>query len=193
MPDILEIIKNIETIYSTNSTLSALKDFERVLDEMNMYVYKNWQDGELAFGPKIDRHFITASFMWPRERMPDPMAAKRLLEFGCKIKYERTHLLEPRKIKSPDDFRPGTRKGKIDRRPVWVVEITMPKKLVENIYNGHMTKMKEQLGIGRDATAEATPAAGAVPQMPMPGAMPAAGAAPAALPAGGAAGAAPTA
>lgn len=193
MPDILEIIKNIETIYSTNSTLSALKDFERVLDEMNMYVYKNWQDGELAFGPKIDRHFITASFMWPRERMPDPMAAKRLLEFGCKIKYERTHLLEPRKIKSPDDFRPGTRKGKIDRRPVWVVEITMPKKLVENIYNGHMTKMKEQLGIGREATAEATPAAGAAPQMPMPGAMPAAGAAPAALPAGGAAGAAPTA
>jgi hypothetical protein len=193
MPDILEIIKNIETIYSTNSTLSALKDFERVLDEMNMYVYKNWQDGELAFGPKIDRHFITASFMWPRERMPDPMAAKRLLEFGCKIKYERTHLLEPRKIKSPDDFRPGTRKGKIDRRPVWVVEITMPKKLVENIYNGHMTKMKEQLGIGREATAEATPAAGAAPQMPMPGAMPAAGAAPAALPAGGAAGAVPTA
>lgn len=193
MPDILEIIKNIETIYSTNSTLSALKDFERVLDEMNMYVYKNWQDGELAFGPKIDRHFITASFMWPRERMPDPMAAKRLLEFGCKIKYERTHLLEPRKIKSPDDFRPGTRKGKIDRRPVWVVEITMPKKLVENIYNGHMTKMKEQLGIGREATAEATPAAGAAPQIPMPGAMPAAGAAPAALPAGGAAGAAPTA
>jgi len=193
MPDILEIIKNIETIYSTNSTLSALKDFERVLDEMNMYVYKNWQDGELAFGPKIDRHFITASFMWPRERMPDPMAAKRLLEFGCKIKYERTHLLEPRKIKSPDDFRPGTRKGKIDRSTVWVVEITMPKKLVENIYNGHKTKMKEQLGIGREATAEATPAAGAAPQMPMPGAMPAAGAAPAALPAGGAAGAAPTA
>lgn len=191
MPDILEIIKNIETIYSTNSTLSALKDFERVLDEMNMYVYKNWQDGELAFGPKIDRHFVTASFMWPRERMPDPMAAKRLIEYGCKVKYEKTHLLEPRKIKSPDDFRPGTRKGKLDRRPVWVVEITMPKKLVENIYDGHMTKMKEQLGIGRESTAEAQAAAGPAP-MPMPGAMPAAPAVGAA-PIGGAPGAAPAA
>lgn len=192
MPDILEIIKNIETIYSTNSTLSALKDFERVLDEMNMYVYKNWQDGELAFGPKIDRHFVTASFMWPRERMPDPMAAKRLIEYGCKVKYEKTHLLEPRKIKSPDDFRPGTRKGKLDRRPVWVVEITMPKKLVENIYDGHMTKMKEQLGIGRESTAEAQAAAGPAP-MPMPGAMPAAPAVGAAPIGGGAPGAAPAA
>lgn len=147
MRDILDVIKNVESIYSTNSTLSTLKDFERVLDEMNMYVYKNWQDGELAEGPIVERHWVTASFMWPRDKMPDPMAAKRLTDYGCKVKYEKTHLLEPRKVKSPDDFRPGTKKGKLDHKPVWLVEIMMPKKLVEDIYNGYMTKMKESMGI----------------------------------------------
>ena len=93
MRDILDVIKNVDTIYSTNSSLSTLKDFERVLDEMNMYVYKNWDEGELASGPKVDRHWVTCSFMWPREKMPDPMAAKRLLDYGCRVKYEKTLLL----------------------------------------------------------------------------------------------------
>ena len=159
MRDILEVIKNVESIYSSNSSLSTLKDFERVLDEMNMYVYKNWQDGELASGPQVDRHWISASFMWPREKMPDPMAAKRLLDYGCKIKYEKSHLLEPRKIKGPDDFRPGTRKGKLDQTPIWIVEIMMPKKLVEDTYNGYMKKMKESMGIRNERVDTAPPQA----------------------------------
>ncbi len=157
MKDILEVIKNVESIYSTNSSLSVLKDFERVLDEMNMYVYKNWQEGELASGPIVERHWVKASFMWPREKMPDPMAAKRLIDYGCKIKYEKTFLMEPRKIKSPDDFRPGTRKGKLDHTPIWVVEIMMPKKLVEDIYNGYMKKMKEGVGIRSERVDSAPP------------------------------------
>jgi hypothetical protein len=157
MRDILDVIKNVESIYSTNSSLSTLKDFERVLDEMNMYVYKNWDEGELASGPAVDRHWVTASFMWPREKMPDPMAAKRLLDYGCRVKYEKTHLIEPREVRSSDDFRPGTRKGKLDHTPVWLVEITMPKKLVTDIYNGYMTKMKESMGIGRSEKIDAAP------------------------------------
>lgn len=156
MRDILDVIKNVESIYSTNSSLSVLKDFERVLDEMDMYVYKNWMDGELAEGPTVDRYWVTASFMWPRDKMPDPMAAKRLLDYGCKVRYEKTHLLEPRKIKSPDDIRPGTKKGKLDRKPVWLVEITMPKKLVGDIFNGYMSKMKEEMGIGRSERVDAS-------------------------------------
>lgn len=148
MLDILEVIKNTESIYTTNSSLGVLKDFERVLSEMDMYVYDNWQDGELVSGPKIDRHWVTASFMWPKDKMPDPMAGKRLLDYGCKVKYEKTFLVEPRKIESPEDIRPGTKKGRLDRKPIWIVEITMPKKLCSDIYNGYMNKMKESMGIG---------------------------------------------
>lgn len=187
MRDILEVIRNVQTIYNTNSSLNALKDFERVLSEMNMYVYKNWQDGELASGPTVERHWVKASFMWPRERMPDPVAAKRLLEYGCQVRYEKSHLIEPRKVKSPDDFRPGTRKGKLDRTPIWIVEITMPKKLVEETFNGYMKKMREGMGLDK-AKAEAGPAAPAEQAAMTPGAP-----AVPAVPAGGAPSAAPAA
>ena len=93
-----------------------------------------------------------------------------------KVKYEKTHLIEPRQVKDQDDFRPGTRKGRLDHTPVWLVEITMPKKLVEDIYNGYMSKMKESMGIGRSEKVDAAP--------PQP-AETAAAAAPAAAPAGG--------
>ena len=157
MRDIKDVIENIQSLYNSNSSLSTLKDFERVLDEMDMYVYKNWRDGELASGPTVDRHWITASFMWPKKQMPDPMAAKRLLDYGCKIKYETTQLIEPRKVSNPDDFRPGTRKGKLDRKPIWIVEIMMPKKLVEDTYNGYMTKMRESIGINRTSNVDTAP------------------------------------
>lgn len=158
MLDILEVIKNVESIYTTNSSLSVLKDFERVLDEMDMYVYKNWKEGELCSGPHVDRHWIKASFMWPQENMPDPMGAKRLLDYGCRVKYEKTFLVEPRKVESPDDLRPGSKKGKLDRKPIWIVEIVMPKKLASDIYDGYMSKMRESMGIGRTEGTQAAPA-----------------------------------
>ena len=47
MQNIYDIIKNVEGIYESNTAFQVLKDFERVLDELDLYVYKNWEDGEL--------------------------------------------------------------------------------------------------------------------------------------------------
>lgn len=142
MHDIYDIIKNVEGIYESTTAFQVLKDFERVLDELDLYVYDNWKDGELAEGPNIERHWISCKFFWPREKMPDPMGGKRLLDYDCKIKYQKSYLIEPRKIRKPDDIRPGTKKGKLDRKPIWIVEIMMPKKLVADIY-GTYSQMKD--------------------------------------------------
>lgn len=136
MQDVLDIIKNVESIYESNTSFQILKDFERVIDELDLYVYKNWEDGELASGPHIERHWVTCSFMWPKKDMPDPMGGKRLLDYGCKVSYAKDFLIKPRKIQTPDDIRPGTKKGKLDRHPIWIVEISMPKKLLADMYQG---------------------------------------------------------
>tara|TARA_A100001035_G_scaffold254088_1_gene227717 strand:- start:1541 stop:2119 length:579 start_codon:yes stop_codon:yes gene_type:complete len=137
MQDIYDIIKNIEGIYESNSSFNILKDFERVLDELDIYVYDNWEDGELAEGPKIDRHWVTCKFFWPRAKMPDPMGGKRLLDYDCKVSYQKTHMIEPRKIRKPDDIRPGTKKGKLDKKAIWIVEIMMPKKLISDMFGSY--------------------------------------------------------
>lgn len=133
MQDVMDIIKNVESIYDSNTAFNVLKDFEKVLDELDLYVYKNWENGELAMGPKIDRHWVTCAFMWPKKEMPDPMGGKRLVDYDCKVSYKKETLLVPRKIMDPDDIRPGSKKGKLDRKPIWIVEIQMPKKLIIDI------------------------------------------------------------
>lgn len=192
MHDILDIIRNIDDLYENNSSLAILKDFERVIDELDVYVYENWEDGELAFGPQVDRHWITAGFMWPKDKMPNPMGAKRLQDIGCRIKYERSHLVEPRSIKTPDDIRPGTKKGKLDRKPIWIVEIQMPKKVAFDMYKGYMDRMKAEQQETESAQGPAAPPPAPMGAMPgaIPAGVPAAGGAaapgPGAMPAGGA-------
>ena len=136
MHDVLDIIKNIQSLYAVGPTLGILKDFERVIDELDIYVFANWKDGELLEGPKDHRHFVECSFMWPEDMMPDPSGGKRLLDRGCKVSYQKDELLKPRQIKSPEDYRPGTTKGKIDAHDIWVVQIKMPKELIGNFKHG---------------------------------------------------------
>ena len=137
MKDTLDIVKNIQNIYDSDVAFTVLKDFERVLDDLDLYVYDNWMDGALMSGPRISRHWVTCSFFWPANQMPDPMGGKRLLDYDCKVTYKKDHVIEPRKIIEPDDVRPGTKKGKLDRKPIWVVEIMMPKKIIADIYGGY--------------------------------------------------------
>ena len=136
MHDVLDIIKNVQSLYSVGPTLGILKDFERVIDELDVYVFANWKDGELLSGPNDSRHFVTCSFMWPLDKMPDPAGGKRLTDKGCKVTYAKDELLKPRMIKGPEDYRPGTTKGKIDAHDIWIVEIKMPKQLIGNIKHG---------------------------------------------------------
>lgn len=136
MFDEKDIIRNISTVYNSNTSLRILKDFERVLDELNLYVFKNWEDGELIRGPKVSRHWVECSFMWPKDKMPDPMGGKTLLDYNCKISYRKSSMVKPRKIEEPSDIRPNSKKGKLDEHPIWIVDIKMPKELMFDIFKG---------------------------------------------------------
>jgi hypothetical protein len=90
-------------------------------------------------------------------------------------------LLEPRKIRTHEDIRPGSKKGKLDRNPIWIVEIQMPKKVAFDIYKGYMDKMKNENQEQEAPKAPAQPAGSpAAPMAPDAGGMappaPAAGA-----------------
>ena len=145
MADLKDIINNIDQIYHSNNSLNLLKDFERVIDELDIYVYENWMDGELMEGPRENRYFVECTFMWPKDRMPEPAGGKILLEYGCKVGYAESALRKVRKIETPDDIRPGTRKGKIDIEEVWLVNVKMPKRLMKNIDRGYSNLDKNKV------------------------------------------------
>lgn len=142
MPDksttIKDVLNNIKQIYMTDSSISTLLDFERVIDELDLYVFDHWKQGELIEGPRYEKYFVTCKFMWPHKHKPDTTAAKRLAEYGCVVRYKKDVLDYNMKIKTPMDFQPGTKLPKIGKIPVWVVTITMPKKLMRDIHQGSL-------------------------------------------------------
>lgn len=136
--EIVDIVKNTKKIYMSESSLETLLDFERVLDQLDIYAFENWKRGELVEGPIVDRHWVSAKFMWPHKLMPDPDGAKRLLGYNAKVMYERDKLASPVKVEDYDDFRPGTRKPKMREDAVWILEIRMPKELIQDINEGYL-------------------------------------------------------
>ena len=135
-PEWSEIVQNIDGIYTSDGTMSVLLDWERVLDEADIYAFKNWHLGELVDGPVVKRYEVTATLMWPHGLMPDPRGAKRLLPLGCQVKFKKTTIKVPVQIKTPDDYRGGTKYPKLVDRSVWLVNITIPKDLMNDIREG---------------------------------------------------------
>lgn len=135
---ITDVIENTKDIFMTDSALSTLLDFERVLDELDLYVFKNWKDGELVEGPIYEKYFVTCTFMWPYKMMPDPRGGERLLDYDCEIYYSKDQLEYPVKVENPDDFEPGTKMPKMKKTPIWLVKIVMPKKLMQEIQQGSL-------------------------------------------------------
>jgi hypothetical protein len=145
--DYWQIADNIKGIYMSEGSLNTLLDFERVLDELDLYAFKNWQIGELVSGPQIGKYRVTCIFMWPEKMMPDPRGAQRLLPFDCKVRYKKTLMSVPIKITNPSDFRPGTKKARISEQPIWLVEITMPKALMSDIRTGSIELEDQEIDL----------------------------------------------
>ena len=111
-------------------------DFERVLDELDIYAFKNWEIGELVEGPDVGKYKVKCIFLWPEKLMPDPRGARRLLPFDCDVRFKKTTMKVPVKIEDPSDYRPGTHKAKIMEQKIWLVEISIPKALMSDIRTG---------------------------------------------------------
>jgi hypothetical protein len=134
--NIRKLLNNTKDIFMTDSAVGTLLDFERVLDELDLYAFANWKQGELVEGPEYQKYFVTCTFMWPYKKMPDPKGAARLAEYECEIKYKQDFFEHPDKVNTPDDFKPGTKVPKMIKSPIWLVEIVMPKKLMADIQQG---------------------------------------------------------
>jgi len=130
------IFKNTKDIYMSDGSISTLLDFERVLDELDLYAFQNWSLGELVEGPTLNRYSTGCIFMWPHNLMPDPRGGKRLLPFGCTVAYKKSTIKTPIEIKTEDDFITGTKYPKMTKKNIWLVEIVIPKELMQDISSG---------------------------------------------------------
>ena len=145
--DFVSIVSTIKDIYTSDGTMSTLLDFERVLDEADLYAYKNWELGELVQGPNVGRYSVTCVFMWPKNLMPDPRGSKRLLSIGCKLIWAKSKIMVPIEVKDYEDFVPGTRYPKGISKPVWFVSIEIPLQLMDEIKEGSIDLADQKIDL----------------------------------------------
>ena len=130
------IVENIRGIYTSDSTLEVLLDFERVLDDADLYAYKNWIKGEVIKGPVVKRYTVGCTLMYPRKLMPDPEGAKRLISLGCTVLFKKTKIAVPVEIHNPDDFFAGTKYPKKQVKNVWMIHIQIPRDIIDDVHEG---------------------------------------------------------
>lgn len=134
--DFVSIVSTVKGVMTSDGSMSTILDFERVLDEADVYAFQNWLKGELVKGPVTRRYSVKCVFMWPYNLMPDPSAAKRLVAIGCNVKFAKSKIKVPIEVKDYDDFVPGTRYPKMVEKKVWFVEIEIPKDLMNELKEG---------------------------------------------------------
>lgn len=145
--DFVSIVSTIQDIMTSDGSISTLLDFERVLDEADLYAYKNWEVGELVQGPDLGRYSVKCTFMWPKNLMPDPRGAKRLLAIGCKLVFAKSKIKVPIEVKDYSDFVPGTKYPKAVEKPVWFVQIEMPLHLMDDIKEGSIDMAGQKIDL----------------------------------------------
>jgi hypothetical protein len=147
--ELYDVLDNTKNIYLSNNALENLLDFERVLDTLDLYVYENWELGELIEGPMHTRYFVECSFMWPRKLMPNPLGAKRLLDYDITVTYKKSKLTKPVKDLEAYPKIAGKSDHKVETKEmaIWIVNIKIPRKLMTNIERGYVEFEGEKIDL----------------------------------------------
>jgi len=149
--ELYDVLDNTKNIYLSNNALENLLDFERVLDTLDLYVFENWDKGELIEGPMHTRYFVECSFMWPKKYMPNPLGAKRLLDYDITVTYQKSKLTKPVKdleaYPKKADGQEVNQKVETKEMSIWIVNIKIPRKLMTNIERGYIEYEGEKLDL----------------------------------------------
>lgn len=184
MPHINEIYKNLENIHSSPNVIDTLIEVDRVMDRLDVYAYENWFKGEIVDGPFVERHWVEFTLMYPHKMMPNPDAAMRLIRNGCKVKYGQDVLESFKKVESADDIvetEDGQRLPKTVKHKVWLVNVRMPKNLLdvveqvkdisddidtEAVESAYEDELDGEQGLEQEASTEITPTTTGNEQVP---------------------------
>lgn len=133
MDNITRAMQAVKRIDDSPDLVDIMIGIEDYLDRNDMYAYKNWMLGELVDGPYIQPYWISVTFKWPYKSMPDPQGGMRLIPQGTKVSFKLDKENQPQPIEKPGDYKPGTHKPKIKAIKVWLVELMIPRRFIDDI------------------------------------------------------------
>jgi len=110
----------------------TLIQFEDFLDSSHLYAFRNWIDGVVWDGPNVKRYWISVTLKYPYDKMPEPRGGMRLVNMGAYITYKQSTETLPTKVEGPEDLDPITRKPKEEKVDIWLVQICVPRRFIQD-------------------------------------------------------------
>lgn len=129
MPVSQQFFKRLSDSTSLTDVLIQMEDF---MDSLDIYVFKNWFEGEIVQGPDIRRYWVSMTLKYAYKEMPDPAGAERLLRHGVKVEYRKAKEEMPVEVESPSDLEPNN-KPKMKKEVVWLITIQIPRRFIEEL------------------------------------------------------------
>lgn len=115
---------DLEKLEDSQYLLDVLLDAEAILDDLDIYCYTGWIEGEVVKGPIVRRHWVTFSLRYPHNKMPDPRAALRLLKHGIQVEFNTMKQKVEANVTTPEHE---------PKQPTdWLVTITIPRSLMND-------------------------------------------------------------
>lgn len=140
-------VKNLKKLFDQKSLLDTAIEMEKFLDFLNIYVYPNWDLGEIVDGPNVSRYWVSMVLRYDFKKMPDPMGARVLHDVGVKVDFKEATEMNPVEVETPDDFRPNSKKPKLKPEKVWHVEIKIPRKFIDEIDYSDLESIDDEVDV----------------------------------------------
>jgi hypothetical protein len=145
-------LKRLSDSSSLTDVMIQMEDF---MDSLDLYVFKNWFEGEIVDGPNVSRYWVSMTLKYEYKDMPDPAGGLRLLKHGAKVRFRQskeedtetktslnqteiqrimTTQTQPGQAFLPDGAMnmPGYPE-QLPLKKIWLVDIEIPRQFIEDL------------------------------------------------------------
>jgi hypothetical protein len=145
----------LKRLSNSSSLTDVLVQMEDFLDSLDLYVFKNWFEGEIVDGPNVSRYWVSMTLKYDYKDMPDPSGGLRLLKHGAKVKFrkgeeedtetkssldqsELQRILavqnQPAQPFGPDNtFGDPNYPDQLPMKKIWLIDIEIPRQFIEDL------------------------------------------------------------
>ncbi len=122
---------NIQKLFDDGGLQDILLSVEEYFDNMDLYVFSGWIDGEVVEGPIVSKYWVEVTLKFDRDKVPDPRGTYLFHNQGTDIQVRKTTELVPREVHTDEDLDPATGKQVMDEMEVVLIKFKIPRRLVD--------------------------------------------------------------
>lgn len=126
-----DVTGNIQKLFDDGGLQDILLSVEEYFDNIDLYVFKGWIDGEVVEGPIVSKYWVDLTLKFDRDKVPDPRGTYLFHNQGTQIQVRKSTQLVARDVRKAEDIDPATGKQVMDEVEVILIKFSIPRRLVD--------------------------------------------------------------